>query len=273
MIKSISKTLKYLLQVKAVKENLERESISVVFVTNSESEVAELAAYIGMNKNPVHEHFTHDALRNLNEELMKKIETADLVVIYSKKPLSEAPQIAYSLSIVRMLTFRYLCVLYGEGSSRIEKLIASSTKASRCKVISVESKTELIERLKENILKVVPLDALPRVLDFEIYDGFRSETALRLIFLNLVKVALIYRTLPIISFPYLVDYVAALSALVSKIDVENRAWLYASYAFPALFALAKDPKKKKRRLQKILTLVAAVSLALTVFSALRENDD
>ena len=236
----------------------------LVIISSSFDAFNELAAFLGADSSADLSWIDFKQITDLNEEVALKIEKADLVMIYSNDPLAEAGGIAFAGEIVRMLTFRYLIILYGKGSDFLAGLISESSRINPCKIRAVKSRFELLEELYSLPVKLLPLETLPGWLDFRLYDGRRMQMTVRLLLFNLLKIIVLFAAFPVAASFYLDDFLALFSGLIEKIDRSKKIYKYG--AFVPLF-IAKIFRQKRRRtrggyLTGILLLAAAVFFSL-----------
>jgi hypothetical protein len=241
---------------------LEKPKI-IVFSSNSNN-FQELISFLGPGEWANFKWFELKKENFLKEDVVAEIEEADLVILYSKEPFAEAGLIAYGSEVIRLLTFRYLILLYGKQSEMLTGIIKTSIKINPCKVIHARSKEECIRSLYLKSLEIIPLEKLPSWLEFEIYDGKREKVAATLLILNLVKFLFLSTTMPPIAILYADDFLTTFAGLIKKLNEGSRFFDYLAFLPLLLAALKKQlfRKAKQNNLAgpSLLAFLAVISL-------------
>gem|GEM_PF-4291231 len=224
----------------------------------------ELAAFLGANNNADLSWIDLKQIIDIDEDVALRIESADLVLIYSNDPVVEASSVTFAVEALRMLTFRYLVILYGKDSEIVARLISESSKINPCKVRAVNTRIGLLEVLSLLPVSLLPLETLPFWLELRLYDGKRKQMAVRLLLDNLIKIIGILGAFPVVVPLYLDDFLAVFSSLIKKIDRSKKVYKYA--AFVPLLAgevlKRKMPKVRRSYFAGISLLFAAVFFSL-----------
>lgn len=144
---------------KAYKKMKDSEDKAILLVGSSVEELDELSYVVSGNK--AEDKFTlayFDEIAELSMETVERIKRAKAVVIYSKKPVARAGDLAVAVYAVSKLNLNWSLVLFGEDSQIAKKVILEVLNIPKKRVYAVETREAFFEITVPAFLSAVPLE-------------------------------------------------------------------------------------------------------------------
>lgn len=261
----------------AYKKLLENKDYAPVLlvVAKDENLAEEIFTFLGAHNKLKCRFVSYEDTRSLSLRLVKEIEEADAVLLYTKDFVQEAEDIAYAGYLIKHLTFRYLFLIYGNRAEDFIPALLDTVKVNPCKVKKARSRKDVIDVLQNETLKILPDDALPAFLSLEIFDGIRNRYAVKVILIQLLKLLILLRILPPITLPFLLDQISLIASLFTLIELKDRSFKGLGFVAALLLSqiFGQEEKKRKKKTNHIFNIGLVLAfLASTLAGGLLKND-
>lgn len=139
---------------------LERTPLDiVVFAVSAEKASTDLSLLMGETEDwfEVRPFATEDTI---NADLLRRLSSADAVIIYSDEPENDLEGLVSTALLVSSATFRWKMFLVGDSASLVEKAILSVLRVNQRHLITIEQKMKLIEVMATELVNIIPDTAL-----------------------------------------------------------------------------------------------------------------
>lgn len=257
---------RFFVKEKKFEKSLAERKAEMVVISSTEDNHLELKHLLGSSDCINLSFVSFEDVKNLDEQTMKAIEGADVTVIYSKKPLAELPDVAFSLYAVKSITFRYFCLLYGSNSLIAAGILKDGQVANPCRICPSSTKDDLLKELRRNLSKTAPLESVPSMLKLEIYDGYRDRESTKALLKFFLRFYLLYTIFPPVALYYLHEFFAVVYLLLKNLTAGSTALnsmaKVAVLLVPSLFG-----KKKRTNIPAIIPAALLLLLLLVELPA------